>query len=122
MKVKDGTVTVMSIDENVDALLKLLPDMEQSLGPDHPDLADYLISLGLLLYHDSRFEEAEVLFVKALNMRERLLAVDHQDIAAALNHLGLVYLAQGRYLEAEPLFKRALGVQEKALEIGRAHV
>ena len=49
----------MSIDENVDALLRLLPEMEQSLGPEHPDLADYLISLGLLLYHDSRFEEAE---------------------------------------------------------------
>ncbi|MBK9206357.1 MAG: tetratricopeptide repeat protein [Candidatus Obscuribacter sp.] len=84
----------MSIDENVDALLRLLPEMEKSLGPDHPDLADYLISLGLLLYHDSRFDEAEDLFKRALDMRERLLAVDHPDVAAALNHLGLVYLAQ----------------------------
>lgn len=118
MKVEEsnrGPTIVMSIDENVDALLRLLPDMEQSLGPDHPDLADYYISLGLLLYHDSRFEEAEELFIKALAMRERLLAVDHPDVAAALNHLGLVYLAQGKYADAEPLFKRALSLQEKVL-------
>jgi tetratricopeptide (TPR) repeat protein len=87
---------------------------EQALGPDHPDVADSLNSLGLFYQTTHREPEAEPLFKRSLAIREKALAPDSPYIAMSLNNLALVYQAQARYGEADPLFKQAVQILEKA--------
>lgn len=101
------------MNDNIQALMSLLPQMEEALGAENPELADYLTSIGLLLYHESRFDEAEIFLDRALVIRDRVLAVDHPDIGSAMNNLAMVYLAQTKLQDAEPLFRQALTIQEK---------
>ena len=71
--------------------------------------------LGLALYDQGRYAEAEPLYKRALAIAEKALGPDHPDVASCLNNLAILYKAQGRYAEAEPLYKRALAIREKAL-------
>src|SRR5580704_12425485 len=98
----------------IESLLGRLPEVEAELGGDTPKFADFLSNVGLELYNESRFDEAEPLLARALAIRQMALAVDHADVGVALNNLARIYLAQGRYAEAEPLFSKALPIQERA--------
>ena len=59
-----------------------------------------------LYFEQGRYNEMEVLHVRALQIREQMLGPDHPDIATSLNHLGNLYLTKHIYVEAEPLLKR----------------
>jgi tetratricopeptide (TPR) repeat protein len=63
------------------------------------------------LYQDQRkYEEAEPLLKRALQINEKRLGPEHPNTATSLNNLALLYQAQGKYEEAEPLLKRALQI------------
>ena len=68
------------------------------------------MQIGYYLYYQGRYEEAEPLYKRALEIRERVLGPDHPDTATSLNNLAILYDNQGRYEEAEPLYKRALEI------------
>jgi tetratricopeptide (TPR) repeat protein len=70
---------------------------------------------GYYLICQGRYEEAEPLIKRALEIRERMLGANHPDTAISLNSLAVIYENQGRYKEAEPLIKRALEIRERAL-------
>ena len=74
-----------------------------------------LILAGNYLYERARFEECELFFNRALDIRKKVLDSNHPDIAESLYDLASLYLFQGKYSEAEPLCKRALEIQEKIL-------
>jgi tetratricopeptide (TPR) repeat protein len=76
--------------------------IEDRLGPEHPDTATALNSLAEFYRERGRYEEAEPLYQRALEMREKVLGLDHPD-TTTLNSLALLYYHQGRYEEAEPL-------------------
>ena len=67
------------------------------------------------LWAQGRYEEAEPLFQRSLEIKEKALGGDHPDLATTLNNLALLYSDQGRYEEAEPLYQRSLEIYEKAL-------
>jgi tetratricopeptide (TPR) repeat protein len=92
---------------------------EQTLGPDHPDVATSSSWLAQLYKSQGHYAEAEALFRRALAIREKALGRDHPDVAKSLNNLAELHVIQGRYADAEPLLKRALAVSEKAR--GRDH-
>src|ERR1700693_4057798 len=60
-----------------------------------------------------RYDEAEPLLRRALELREKALGPDHPDIAQSLNNLASIYRDRGEYEKAEPLLQRALGIREK---------
>ena len=62
-----------------------------------------------------RYEKAEPLYQRALEIREAQLGPEHPDVATSLNNLAELYRLQGRYEEAEPLYQRALGIFEAQL-------
>ena len=62
-----------------------------------------------------KFDEAESLYKRAINIFEKTLGKDHLDTANSINNLGTLYRKQGKYEEAEPLYKRTLEIREKSL-------
>ena len=61
------------------------------------------------LYHDKgRYNKAQAIGIKALELTKRFLGENHPDTATSLNNLALVYCSQERYDEAEPLYIQAL--------------
>jgi hypothetical protein len=70
---------------------------------------------GRYLQKRARYEQAALLFQRALAIYEQALGASHPDTASSLNHLALLYQDQGRYQEAEPLFQRALAICEQQL-------
>ena len=79
------------------------------------DLATTLNNLARLYKSQGRYEEAEPLYIQALEMRRKLLGEEHPYVAITLNNLARLYKSQGRYEEAEPLYLQALEMKRKLL-------
>ncbi|KZP31621.1 hypothetical protein FIBSPDRAFT_1037571 [Athelia psychrophila] len=62
-----------------------------------------------------KYEQAEILYRRALTGWEQQLGVNHPDTLAAPNNLALLYYDQGKYEEAGWLYQQALAGQERQL-------
>ena len=60
---------------------------EQSLGPDHPNVANSLNSLAGLYRTQGQYTQAEPLFKRSLAIWEKALGPNHPDVANSLNSL-----------------------------------
>ncbi len=67
-----------------------------------------------------RYEEAESLYQRSLEISEQSLDKNHPSVATALSNLAGLYESQGRYDEAEPFYKRTLAIYENSL--GKDHL
>ena len=112
------------------------------LGPEHPDVASSLNTLGVIYSRRGDFEKAEQLLKSALEIWEKALGPEHPNVAIALFNLANVRRTRGDFDEAEQLHQRALRIRETTLgpehpdlasslndlaivhrnKIGRAHV
>lgn len=61
------------------------------------------------------YEQAEPLYLQALELRQRLLGDNHLDVAGCLNNLAALYKSQGRYNEAKPIHLQALALKKRLL-------
>jgi tetratricopeptide (TPR) repeat protein/transcriptional regulator with XRE-family HTH domain len=99
---------------------QLLPHALACLTPLEEEHAPALDSVALrakiAFYHLSRgrYDEAEALWLDALQVYERILGPDHLDLAYSLNGLGMLYSVQGKYSRAEQHFQRAIRLCEQA--------
>ena len=93
-------------------LRQALSTFEQSLGPDHPDVAAPLSNLALLLRETNRRDEAEPLIHRALAIDEAHFGLNHPNILIRLNNFATLLYETNRPAEAEPLFRRALSIAE----------
>jgi tetratricopeptide (TPR) repeat protein len=96
-------------------------EIQIALGLEN-DLSDSLNWQGCLYESKGLYDEAEPLFVRALEIRENQLDSEHPDVAASLNNLARLYESQGRYDEAESLFVRSLEVRQRQLGEDHPHV
>ena len=71
--------------------------------------------MGVFLYHQGRFAEAEPHLQQALQTRQKELVADDPDVATSINNLAALYGDQGRFVEAEPLLREALTMRERVL-------
>jgi serine/threonine-protein kinase len=101
--------------------LGLYPDaqrlLEQSLatrravlGPDHPDVAESLSSLAVLLLDTGSYERAQQFLEEALGIYGRAGVGDDPAVAVDLNHLGAVLRERGEYDAAERRHLEALAM------------
>jgi tetratricopeptide (TPR) repeat protein len=92
--------------------------VERSLGPEHPDIAMFLVNSCDALQHLGRLDEAIARARRALAIYERVGADDPRT-AASLTLVATLVAAKGDRDAAIPMFERALAIQENRL--GRDH-
>lgn len=76
----------------------------------HPDVAENVNNLALLLMESDRYDESELLFQDAMTMYRQLYGEKHPSLAAGLNNLGILYRAQGKLDEAAGSYREALAM------------
>lgn len=64
-------------------------------------------NLGVAIYRQQRFDEAEPCFREALQVRERTLDPDHPHMARSFNALGALLILRQRPEDALPLLERS---------------
>ena len=89
--------------------------LEDNLGEDHPDTATSYNNLASNLNAQGRYDEAEPLYRKALEIHTQVLGEDHPDTATSYNNVAYNLDDQGRYDEAEPLYRKALEIRTRML-------
>jgi eukaryotic-like serine/threonine-protein kinase len=70
------------------------------LGPNHPDVAESEVRLGLLKAEQAKLGEAERLVREGLEISKRSLPPGHPGVASATHALGRVLEEKGSYAEA----------------------
>jgi eukaryotic-like serine/threonine-protein kinase len=93
--------------------------MRKSLPAGHPESAQTLVTLGIVLVRGGRALEGEPYLREALAIREQALPKGHWTTANVRSMLGECLLVQRRYAEAEPLLKQ--GYDEISAALGQEH-
>jgi tetratricopeptide (TPR) repeat protein len=70
--------------------------------------------LGVWLLYQARYNQAEPLMQRVVEIFEKSLGKDHPNVAAALNNLAALLQDTNRLEEAEPWMRRALAIDEKS--------
>jgi Flp pilus assembly protein TadD len=78
---------------------------EEALGAKHPSTLIYVNNLAQLLQARGKLDEAEPLFLRALQGKEEALGAKHPHTLTSVNNLAFLLKARGKLDEAEPLFQ-----------------
>src|SRR5229473_3063922 len=95
-------------------LRRALAIREKALGPNHPDVAAVLTTLGQIAFSQNRLNDAERDTSRAINIDESALGPDNLNTALARMQLGNLRNRQLREAEALDVYSRALDVFKKA--------
>lgn len=95
--------------DRADTLLRAaLAERRALFHGDHPDIANSLVALGLLLDAQAEYDSAEQLIRQALGMQQRILPPGDPSIAKTTAALGRVFDDQGHYPDAIATLGRAV--------------
>jgi tetratricopeptide (TPR) repeat protein len=81
-----------------------------ALGLSHPDMAQSLNGLGLILKRKKSFGESERIYRMAVQISERSHGAWHPSIGTSMHELAELLDRQEKHSEAEPFYRRALEV------------
>lgn len=88
----------------------------ETLGKEpHPDLAENMNNLALILKDQGKLEEAGELYLQSLAMNQRLYGESHPAIALSLGNLAQLHRDLGELDLAESHYKDALSIQRDLL-------
>ena len=71
------------------------------LGKEHPSTLDSMSRLAVVYRDQGRYDEAEPLYTKTLEIRRRVLGEGHPDTLESVNNLVELYEAWGKQEKAE---------------------
>lgn len=97
-------------DDAEPLLREALKRQKELFGDEHPEVADSLDELALLL-HLKGDTTVEPLYRQALDLRRRLFGTQHPQTIESLNNLGELLLSRGDLANAEDLLRQALDSQ-----------
>jgi tetratricopeptide (TPR) repeat protein len=87
---------------------------EKELGPDHPDLIDMLVGLGLTLGQLGRHAEADEQLRRAEAVAIKAFGADHARVMSVVAARGELRMLQSRWRDAVALYESAIPVLEKS--------
>ena len=85
----------------------VLRAQENVLGKEHPDTLTSVRSLALVLQRQDQFDEAMLLYQRALSGREKALGKEHPDTLSSLSDLAYLFHQRCQYPSALPLYQKA---------------
>jgi tetratricopeptide (TPR) repeat protein len=75
-----------------------------------------LNNLAALCQNTGRMEEAEALYLRALDIKKKLLGDSHPDVAVTLNNLAMFYKAEGKLQQSAEMYRRAIEIFKQTLD------
>ena len=101
----------LGVFDKADSLLSRALSQRQSLyGPEHAQVAESLIALGLLRMDQRKLDEAEQLVRNGMEMTKRVSPDDKVALASAMTALGNVLSTRGSHNDAIPVIEEAVKV------------
>ena len=89
---------------------------------DDPRMCATLENLAEVYWKQAKYDRAEPLCQRILQISESILGPNHPDVAQAANNMGLVCERQGKYAEASILYRQALTICENLYGIDHPDV
>ena len=86
----------------------------ENLAANHPQTAEAIDGLAVILRNLARFDEAEPLYEEAVAIKRRVYGPSHPSTAASILNLAIFHGIQGHYGDAEPHFLEAVESHEAA--------
>ncbi|GHO88057.1 tetratricopeptide repeat protein [Dictyobacter formicarum] len=88
---------------------------KQLLGPNHPDVACGLNTLGWLYFtqQEGKAKQAESLYRRAIAIYELTPGSNRPEVARCYNDLAVLYGYRGNYEQAEQILQKALTIREQ---------
>jgi serine/threonine-protein kinase len=97
--------------DKADSLLSLALSQRRTIfGPEHPQVAESLVALGLLRMDELKLDEAEKLVREGLEMTKRATPINKTALASATTALGTVLSTRGDHNAAIPVIVEAVRV------------
>lgn len=93
-----------------------------ALGLSHPDMAQSLNGLALILKRKKSYGESERIYRLAVQISERSHGAWHPSIGTSMHELAELLDRQDKHAEAEPFYRRALEIWEATLGFNHPHV
>jgi tetratricopeptide (TPR) repeat protein len=90
-------------------------DESKEFTSDDPRLSLTLESLAEVYWKQLKYDKAEPLCKRLLQIWENVLGPDHADVAVAANNLAMLCERQGKHVEAALLYEQVIGINEKVL-------
>ena len=109
-------ITLGLFDRAQPLLEEALRLRRQTMGAEHPEVAESLHHLGTVVYQRGDYPGSETLYREALQLRRKLLGSNHLQVADSMDGLGRVLVARSKVAEAEPLVRDALALRRSQLE------
>jgi eukaryotic-like serine/threonine-protein kinase len=88
---------------------------QEILGPDHPELANALNTVGAILFRQGEHDEALRLHERALAIQEKTLGSMHPDVGITFSNIATVYYARSDHVNALAMFERTLALWRASL-------
>jgi tetratricopeptide (TPR) repeat protein len=110
--------------QNRSAWRKYLPHARYALecdliDKDEENRLQLAWKFGMCLYHDGRWNEAEVSFARVMETRKKVLGAEHPHTLTSMANLASTYWNQGRWKEAEELEVQVMEMRKRVL--GQEH-
>jgi len=114
--VRRNRTTEALLAEIGEAQLAALPAVvEETCGPDHPELAKVLHKIAVLYHASYSVKKAEATYRKAVTAAERAYPLPSLEMGLLLNNFGRLMHEQRDFREAEGLYLRAVDVLKQAV-------
>jgi tetratricopeptide (TPR) repeat protein len=94
---------------------KSLAIRQQSLPPNHPDLAKSYNNIGLVYYNMGDYSKALSSHEKSLAIKQQSLPPNHPNLATSYMNIGLVYDSMGDYSKALTSHENSLAIKQQSL-------
>ncbi len=85
----------------------------EEFGPDDSRLALSLNNLAAVYHTQGKYQMAEPLYQRSLDIKTRILGEEHPDVALNIHNLAVLYSARRMYPVAEKHYKRAIDLKSK---------
>ncbi len=79
------------------------------------ELGKLLQKIATYLFQRARYEQAEMLYLRAISIQKQVLGEAHPDLALALTGLANTHHQQGKYQEVEVFYQEAISLTEASL-------